>query len=380
MIEGVYYNPTKILFGKKTESLIGNEVVNYSHNILLHYGQGSIKKSGLYDRVMNALESEGIKITELGGVQSNPRASLVYEGIDLCRKKKIDFILAVGGGSVIDSAKAIAIGVPYQGDFFDLFEKKLITNEALKIATIPTVGTGSESSPASIITHTDKKAKIGYSNPVLMPLFTIMNPELTMTLGKYATSCSIVDAITHVTERYFTNTQYVDCTDRIGEGLVQSLIKYALLVHNDPANYDIRAEIMWASKLAHDNVAGFGRKQDWSLHAIAYEIGAIYDFPHGAIMGVLLPYWMNYVGRTNIEKIMQFSKRVFGDDVSPSEVLWKFLERIEMPTSLRGLGIKDKTKFNEIAEWAVRFNPSKTIGNYVRLAPSDIVNILQIAF
>ena len=286
MINGTCYNPTIIYFGKDTDAKVGEEVAKYSHKVLLHYGGQSFKKYGLYDRVTASFKSAGISYIELGGVKSNPDAELVYKGIELCRKHDIDFILAVGGGSVIDSAKAISIGVPWEGDFFDFFEGKQIPQKALKLATVLTIpGSGSESNPGSVITHKEKGVKIPYAHTLMFPVFSILNPEVTYSLTAYHTACGIVDAISHILERYFTNTTYVDCTDRICEGLVKTLMKYGILVQDAMHDYDVRAEIMWACKLAHDNTAGFGRKQDWSSHMIAHEIGAIYDITHGAIMG-----------------------------------------------------------------------------------------------
>jgi alcohol dehydrogenase YqhD (iron-dependent ADH family) len=277
MLNGIYYNPTTIFFGKGMESKVGEEVAKYAKKVLLHYGSGSFKKYGLYDKVVASLSAAGVSYIELGGVKPNPRVDLVYEGIELCRKNDIVFILAVGGGSVIDSAKAISIGVPWQGDFFDFFEGKSTPKKALKVATILTIpGSGSESNAVAVITNEEKELKVACSNSILAPVFSILNPELTYTLNNYYTASGIVDAISHVLERYFTNTTNIDCINRIGEGLIKTLMKYAVLVKNAPANYDVRAEIMWACKLAHDNTAGFGLKQDGSSHKIAHELGVLF--------------------------------------------------------------------------------------------------------
>lgn len=391
MINGIYSNPTTVFFGKGMEARVGEEVAKYSRKVLLHFGGDSFKKYGLYDRVTASLKAAGVSYTELGGVKPNPRASLVYQGIELCRRKSIDFILAVGGGSVIDSAKAISIGAPWQGDFCDFFEGKSAPQKALKIAVILTVpGSGSESSAASVITHEEKGAKLTYYHPMITPVFAILNPEVTYTLPEYYTACGIVDAISHVLERYFTNTTYVDCTDRIGEGLMKTLMKYAVLVKDAPDNYDVRAEIMWACKLAHDNTAGFGRKHDWSSHSMAHELGAVYDVTHGAAMGVVFPAWMKYVYKANTDRSVQFANRVFDIDTNSTDTepaillaidkFKEFLKAIGMPVTLRELGIPDKTRFAEIAKNCVRFMPSGTIGNFVRLPPKDIVNILDIAY
>lgn len=391
MLDGIYYNPTKIFFGQSMETKVGEEVAKYSKKILLHFGGSSFKKHGLYDRVAASLKVAGVEYVELGGVKSNPCVGLVYKGIELCREENIDFILAVGGGSVIDSAKAISIGVPWRGDFFDFYEGKQIPRSALKIATILTIpGTGSESSPSSVITHEEKKTKSVCSNFLMFPTFSILNPEITYTLTDYQTSCGIVDAISHVLERYFTNTDYVDCTDRISGGLIQTLMKYALLVKNEPNNYNVRAEIMWACKLAHDNVAGFGRKQDWASHAIAHAIGAITDIAHGAILSVIFPAWLRYVHRINFNKFIQFAFNIFSikdSSIEDKEAVLlaidkfrEFLKNIGMPLTLRELGIANKTQFDEIARKCVLPMPSGTIGSFVRLSPSDVVKILKIAY
>lgn len=391
MINDVYFNPTTVFFGKGTETRVGEEVVKHARKVLIHFGGESFKKYGLYEKIAASLKSAGVSIVELGGVRPNPRAELVYEGIELCRKNNIDFILAVGGGSVIDSAKAIGMGVPWGGDFFDFYLGKHVPEKSLKVAAVLTIpGSGSETNGVSVITHKGRGEKIAYSNPIMAPVFAIMNPEVTFTLSAYYTACGIVDAISHILERYFTNTTYVDCTDRIGEGLIKTLMKYSFLVKNSPHDYDIRAEIMWACKLAHDNTAGFGRKQDWSSHAIGHELGAIYDFPHGAILGVLFPAWMSYVYKADMARFALFARKIFGidtDSMDDEEAIVlsidkfkDFLRALEMPTNLRELGLHDRTRFPEIAGKCIRSMPSGTIGNFVRLSPGDIGNILEIAY
>jgi len=389
MLNGIYSNPTTIYFGKGMEFKIGEEVAKYSKNTLLHYGRNSFKEYGLYDKVTRSLKDNGIRYIELGGVKPNPGTDLVYRGIRLCREENLDFVVAVGGGSVIDSAKAISAGVLWPGDFYELFDGKTTPQKALKLGTILTIpGSGSESSTGAIITHEEKKLKRALDSPLIAPIFSILNPELTLTVSKYDTSCGVVDAISHVFERYFTNTPFVDCSDRICEALLKTLMKYALLVNDSPFNYDIRAEIMWACKLAHDNTISFGRKQDWATHRIGHEIGALYDVSHGATMAILFPAWMKYTYKANIPRFEQFANRIF--DINPTssaqvilsaiENLTMFLKAIGMPTTLRELGINDKTNFPVMAQKCVKQMPSGTIGNFTRLAPHDIVNILEIAY
>jgi len=390
MLNGTYYSPTTFYFGKGVELKVGVEVKKYADNVLLHYGQDSLKNSVLYDKVKKSLVAEGLKIYELGGVKPNPRADLVYQGIELCRKEGIDFILAVGGGSVIDSAKAISIGVAYGGDFYDFFERKAIPQEALNVGVILTIpGSGSESSPGTVITDLATKRKMVCDNPLLIPVFSMLNPECTVTIPSFYTSCGIVDALSHIFERYFSNTSFVDCSDRICEGLILTLMKYAILVQEEPDSYDIRAEIMWACKLAHDNTPGFGRKQDWACHKIGHEISGIYDAPHGVVMGVVFLAWMQWAYKKNMGKFIQFSERVFAitDNDNPEksveqsiEMFRRFLENLEMPTSLREIGLKDRSHFIEIANNSVQYMQSGTVGNFVRLAPQDIVEVLDLAY
>lgn len=390
MLNGVYYNPTIIHFGKEMELKVGEIVKKHSDKILLHYGESSFKKYGLHDNVTESLQRENVDYIELGGVKPNPETDLIYEGIELCRKEDINFILAVGGGSVIDSAKAISLGVPWSGDFFDFFEGKAVPETALKVGTILTVpGAGSESSTSAVITQKEKQLKVSCDSLLLAPVFSVLNPDLTLTLSQYQTSSGIIDAISHVFERYFSNTTYVDCSDRICEGLVKTLMKYALLVKDDPDNYDIRAEIMWACKLAQDNTAGFGRKQDWSTHRIGHEISAIYDVAHGATLSVVFPSWMKYVYQANIDRFVQLADRIFDINIngidaeqaimSAIENYIHFLKTIGMPTRMSEIGINEKSRFEEIAEKSVMSMPSGTIGNFLRLSPQDIINILNIA-
>lgn len=391
MLNGIYRNPTTVYFGKDVELSIGVEVKKFSNKILLHYGRDSFKKYGLYKKVTNSLKVSGVEFVEVGGVKPNPQANLVYECINICRKKKIDFILAVGGGSVIDSAKAIGIGVPYKGDFFDFFEKKQIPRKSIKVGVILTIpGSGSESSESAVITHQQLKKKYDCSNPVMFPVFAMLNPEITFTVPKYYTSCGIIDAIAHILERYFSNTSYVDCTDRICEGLIKTLMKYAILVDKEPDNYDIRAEIMWACKLAQDNTAGFGRKQDWACHRISHEIAARYNVAHGAILAVIFPAWMKHVYKTNEKLFLQFANRVFdvkAGSMENTQVILlainkfqHFLKTIGMPSTLQELGFINKTEFNDIAQNCVSIMPSGTIGNFTRLSVQDIEIILNSCF
>ncbi|MEN6374039.1 MAG: iron-containing alcohol dehydrogenase [Smithella sp.] len=389
MLNGIYSQPTTFYFGRDSESFAGEAIKKYSGSVLLHYGQSSIKQNGIYNRIKEMLNEAGLDIFELGGVMPNPRVDLVYQGIDICRQHGIKFILAVGGGSVIDSAKAISIGVLYDGDFYDYFKHLSKPEAALPVGVILTLpGSGSESNCSCVITDLVTKNKLVCESSLMFPVFSILNPEFTTTIPRFQTSCSIIDALSHIFERYFSNTGYVDCTDRICEGLMSTLINYAVKVLEEPKNYDIRAEIMWACKLAHDNCAGFGRKQDWGCHKIGHELGAYYDLPHGAIMGVLFLAWFRFVSKVQVAKLAQLGRRVIGIDCTDDhetatkaiDFFEAFLKQIGMPVTLREIGIHDASNFAHIAKGAIRFMQSGTVGNYVRLAPADIVTLLENAY
>ncbi|MBP5305599.1 MAG: iron-containing alcohol dehydrogenase, partial [Lachnospiraceae bacterium] len=278
-----FYSPTYFAFGKDTESMAGDLVKRFGGSkVLIHYGGGSVVRSGLLDRVKKSLENAGIGYVELGGVKPNPRSGLVYEGIDLCKKENVDFILAVGGGSTIDSAKAIAAGVVYDGDFWDFYMGKTI-EKALPVGTILTIAAaGSEGSPDSVITKEEGMFKRGASGDAIRPKFSILNPALTQTLPPYQTAAGITDIMAHLHERYLTNTKDVEVTDRLIEGLLLTMIHEAPRVIADPNNYEARANIMWAGMMAHNNAVGVGRSQDWNSHNIEHELSALYDCAHGA--------------------------------------------------------------------------------------------------
>ena len=296
-----FYAPTYFAFGKDTENDTGKYVKRFGGSrVLLHYGGGSVIRSGLLDRVKKSLDGEGVSYVELGGVKPNPRSGLVYEGINLCRKEKVDFVLAVGGGSTIDSAKAIAAGAVYDGDFWDYYEGKLV-EEALPIGTVITISAaGSEGSPDSVITKEEGMFKRGATGEAFRPKFTIMNPALTQTLPAYQTACGITDIMAHLYERYLTNTEEVEVTDRMIEGLLLTMIHEGPRVIADPDNYQARANIMWAGMMAHNNSCGVGRTQDWTSHNIEHELSALYDCAHGAGLAVVMPAVFTYTLEHNV--------------------------------------------------------------------------------
>ena len=382
-----YKNGTEIIFGKDTENNVGAEVKKYANKILLHFGGGSIKSTGLYDKVINSLKKENIEVIELSGVKPNPRVSLVREGIELCRKNDIDFILAVGGGSVIDSSKAIAAGVNYDGDVWDLFLGTPINHKCLQVATILTIpAAGSETSSGCVITNEDGLYKRSTGHPTLRPVFSILNPELTFTLPKYQPSCGIADMFAHILERYFTNEQYVDLTDRLCEGALKAIINNALRLNINPNDYNARAEIMLSGMVAHNDSLSMGRIGDWATHDIEHELSGIYDIAHGAGLAIIFPAWMKYVYKHDVNRFAQFANRVFDIDINMNnpeetalrgiEALENFFTKIELPTRLSHVNINDE-HIDEMARKLVAH--CDHVGNFVEIRYPEALEILKLA-
>jgi alcohol dehydrogenase YqhD (iron-dependent ADH family) len=348
-----FYSPTYFSFGKGTENESGKLVRRFGGTkVLIHYGGGSVVRSGLLERVEKSLESENIEYVTLGGAKPNPRSGLVYEGIELCRRENIDFVLAVGGGSAIDSAKAIAAGAVYDGDFWDFYCGKPIT-KALPVGTVLTISAaGSEGSPDSVITNENGMLKRGASGDAIRPKFSILNPALTQTLSAYQTACGITDIIAHLYERYLTDTKEVEVTDRLIEALMMTMIKEGRRAIAEPDNYDARANIMWAGMMAHNNSCGVGRNQDWNSHNIEHELSALYDCAHGAGLAVTMPAVFSYCLEHDVMRFAQVANRVWGvpmDFSNPEstarqgiEALRNFLISIGMPKNFEELGAKEQ--------------------------------------
>jgi len=343
MLNFDYQNETKIIFGKNTEEQVGAELAKHTKKVLLHYGGNSAKSSGLFDRVVASLNEAGVEFVELGGVKPNPRAELVYKGIEICQKEDIDFILAIGGGSVIDSAKAIASGVHYDGDFWDLYTKENLAPEKfLKVATVLTIpAAGSEASSSSVITDEKNNAKRAYGHSGLRPVFSILNPELTYTLPDYQTACGLSDMFAHVVERYFTTECHDIYTARLCEATMKSIVELGRKIFKDPNNYELRAEIMLAGMVAHNDWLGLGRGGDWSSHMIEHELSGFYDVAHGAGLSIIVPAWMKHVYKNDIPFFAQFANRVFDIEVNTNNLeetvlagiaeLERFYQDINMP-------------------------------------------------
>lgn len=346
-----FYAPTYFAFGRDAENQAGALVKRFGgHKALLHYGGGSVVRSGLLDRVKASLDAEGIGYVELGGVKPNPRSGLVYQGIELCKKEGVDFVLAIGGGSAIDSSKAIAAGVVYDGDFWDFYEGKSV-EKALPIGTVLTIAAaGSEGSPDSVITKEEGMIKRGASGEAYRPRFSIMNPALTQTLPPYQTACGITDIIAHLYERYLTNTKDVETTDRMIEALILAMVNEGPKVIENPDDYQARANIMWAGMMAHNNSCGVGRSQDWTSHDIEHELSALYDCAHGAGLAVTMPAVFTYTMKHDVNRFAKIAVRVWGcqmDFDHPErtakagiEALRRFLISIGMPKNFAELGAK----------------------------------------
>ena len=383
-----FYSPTYFVFGEDEENNAGKYVKRFGGSkVLIHYGGGSVVRSGLLERVKNSLQEQGIASVELGGVKPNPRSGLVYEGIELCRKENVDFVLAVGGGSTIDSAKAIAAGTVYEGDFWDFYMGKPVT-KALPVGTILTIAAaGSEGSPDSVITKEEGMLKRGASGEAYRPVFSILNPALTQTLPAYQTACGITDIMAHLFERYFTNTRDVEVTDRVIEGLLMTMIHEAPKVIADPNDYQARANIMWAGMIAHNNCCGVGRDQDWASHALEHELSALYDCAHGAGLAVVFPAWMEYTMHHDVMRFAQVASRVWGCpmDFQNPEVTAKagilafrnFLKSIGMPQSITEFGGKEEDVAYLAHTAAYGNGNGGWLGSFVSLSEEDMVNIYQ---
>ena len=385
----MFYSPTCFVFGKDAENQAGALVRRFGGTrVLIHYGGGSAVRSGLIDRVQASLKAEGLPCFLLGGVKPNPRSGLVYEGISLCRKENIDFILAVGGGSSIDSAKAIAAGTVYDGDFWDFYSGKRI-EQALPVGTVLTIAAaGSEGSPDSVITREDGMFKRGASGDAIRPKFSILNPALTQTLPAFQTAAGITDIMAHLYERYLTNTKEVEVTDRLIEALLLTMIHEGPRVIANPDNYEARANIMWAGMMAHNNSCGVGRSQDWNSHNIEHELSALYDCAHGAGLAVTMPAVFAYVMKHDVMRFAQVAVRVWGcqmDFANPESTaregikkLQQFFISIGMPRNFAELGAKEEDIPVLVKSLCRGDGRQGSISGFVTLNEDDCANIYRL--
>lgn len=383
-----FFSPTKYVFGLGVETQAGELTASMvGKRVLIVYGKGSVVKSGLLARVKNSLDEAGVAYCELGGIQPNPTDDRVYEGIGIMRENGLEGLLAVGGGSAIDTAKAIAAGTPYAGDFWDFYCGKRKVETALPVGVVLTIpAAGSEGSGNSVITKLDGLHKISIRTEVaLRPRFALMNPELTFTLPPYQTASGVADMMAHIFERYFTNTPDVEITDRVSEGVLKAIIEEAPKVMADPQNYGARANIMWCGTLAHNGICGTGREEDWASHAMEHEISSVYGVTHGAGLAVILPAWMTFMADHNPGKVAQMARRVFGvenhDDRSAAfegiSALKAFFGSLGLPVSFAELGIENP----DIDLLVVKLHEDKgaTIGGYYPLTAAETAAIYRLA-
>ncbi len=381
-----FYSPTMIKFGQGSISKLNTIVMGKYSRVLLHYGGGSIKKNGVYDETMEELEKAGVKVFELGGVKPNPRLSLVREGIKLVKNNNIDLILAVGGGSVIDSAKAIALGAATEEDIWDYFLGKEKVRAALPVGVVLTIpATGSEASMGTVITNEENSLKLSVNHDILRPIFAIMDPTYTLSLPEDQTFAGVMDILSHIFERYFSNTLNVDFTDYLCEGAIKSVIKNAYSLKKDPNDYNARAEIMIAGTFAHNGLMGLGRQDDWASHLIAHQLSALYDTTHGVSLAIIFPAWMKYVYRENLDIFNKFALNIFNiADSGKSkervalegiEKFQSFLEKIGLPTTLKEANIP-RDEFYRMADLATM---QGSIGALKVLNREDVINIYKLA-
>jgi alcohol dehydrogenase YqhD (iron-dependent ADH family) len=382
-----YYARTKIIFGADTESKAGAEVSQYAKRILLHHSGGHAVKSGLVDRVKASLKDAGVEWVELDGVLPNPRLSLVYRGIEIVKKEKLDFILAIGGGSVIDSAKAIALGAINDGDVWDFFERKKTASRSLPVAAIVTIpAAGSESSNSCVITDERGPFKRGVNNECIRPVFAILNPELTYSLPPYQTACGVADMMAHIMERYFTKEPHVELTDELCEGALRVIIRNARRIFSGgERDYNARAESMWAGSLAHNNICGTGRIGDWASHPIEHEMSALFDIAHGAGLAIIFPAWIKYNIKEDTPRLARFAAKVWGVDGAFYDYeqaalegvfrMQHFFRSIGLPVSFADAGL-DVSRISEMANRVVKFGP---VGNYRKLDAKDVEAIYRLA-
>ena len=392
MRDFVYHAPTEVVFGKQSEEKVAGLVKKYGgHKVLVHYGGKSAQRSGLLDKICGLLRDGGVDFVCLGGVVPNPRLSLVHQGIDLCRQEGVDFILAIGGGSVIDSAKAIACGVPYDGEVWDFYLGKASPKCYLPVACVLTIpAAGSEMSESSVITNEDGDVKLGYSNQMSRPRFAIMNPVRTFTLPPYQTAAGVTDMIMHTMERYFSPEDDMDLTDAIAEALMKSMMENVFKVLADPEDYRARAQIMWGGSLAHNDLTGCGMSGDWATHQLEHELSGMFDVTHGAGLAAMWPSWARYVYKKNVSRFVRFAVNVMGvpqDFTDPEgtalkgiEAMERFYHAIGMPVNIHELIGKEVSEA-EIQEMARKCTRGHKItqGSFKVLGSEDIEAIYRMA-
>jgi butanol dehydrogenase len=384
-----FQSPTSVYFGRGQVKALPQEIRGRFKKILLVTGGGSVKRNGIFDSVVAEIKNLGINYLELSGIMPNPRLKSVYKGIDICKKEGIDLILGIGGGSVIDASKAIAVGALYKGDCWDFFTKKAIPEKALPIGCVLTLAaTGTETNGNAVISKEEDKRKLALCNPILRPVFAILDPVHTYTVDKFNTAAGIVDIMAHVFEQYFSHTQGCDVQDRMAEAILSVCIKYAPIVLQEPNNYVARANIMWAGTIALNGLIGIGKQTDWASHGIEHEISAIYDISHGAGLSVIFPNWMRHVlSDATASKLADYGRNVWS--IGPRNDLMdianqaidktrEFFSSLEMPATLREAGLADKNNFKNMARGVIE--QYRTVGSFKQLSEADIIDILNAAY
>lgn len=388
----VYYTPTEVVFGKGSESKVGSLVKQFGgKKVLLHYGGKSAERSGLLGRVCGALDAECVEYVKLGGVVPNPRLSKVYEGIELCKKEGVDLILAVGGGSVIDSSKAIGLGLAYEGDVWDFFVGKAKAESNVPVGVVLTIpAAGSEMSCGSVITKEDGAEKRSYDDDVLRPKFAVMDPELTYSLPAYQTACGVVDIMMHTMERYFSQEDDMTLTDEVAEAILRTVKDCAYKVMKNPEDYRCRAQIMWAGSLAHNGLTGCGTVGDFASHQLEHELSGLYDVAHGAGLAAIWATWARYVYKENVSRFVRFAVNVMGvtnDFTDPEatalagiEAMERFYRDLSMPTSISELIGREPTdaEIKLMAEKCSR-GGARTVGHFKELDMADMEAIYRLA-
>ena len=391
MKDFIFSYPTKVYFGKGAcKKALDTELKNVGQNIMLAYGGGSIKKNGIYDEIMTLLSLANKKVVEFSGIMSNPTYKKVQEGAKIAKENNVDFILAVGGGSVIDSSKAIGYGVVNGGDVWDFYDRKRTPQSCMPIGCVLTIAAaGSEMSNSSVITKEEGLIKRGCNSDVCRAKFAILNPELTMTLPPYQTSSGCADIMMHTMERYFNQSENMDITDSIAEGLMKTVKKHAVILMTEPDNYESRAEVMWASSLSHNGITGCGTDGgDWATHKMEHELGGMFDCAHGAGLAAIWASWARYVYKANINRWLQYASNVWGLDIDfehPEKTIEtaidmqeQYYASIGMPIGLKELGVKEE----DLAKLALDCSRNKTrsLIGYKPLAYEDILVIYQMAY
>lgn len=382
----IYNTPTKVFFGKDMHLNVGEIVKSYGFKkIMLQYGKSSIKKSGLYDIVMDSLRENAVEVVEMGGVEPNPKVTFVRDAVAVAKSEGVELVLAVGGGSVIDSAKATAIGAAHDCDIWDIMTAKVKPQAALPVGCVLTISAaGSEMSASAVVTNLEENMKRGLGSEFNRPLFAVCNPELTYSVGKYQTACGIVDMMTHTMERYFTVCDPTDLTDRISESLLKSVIAAGKTAMKNPEDYEARATLMWASSLSHNGLTGCGRENGLAVHQLEHALSGKYDhIAHGAGLAVLFPAWARYIYKYNVSRFAQFARRVFdvecADDEQAAlegiEKMAEFFAELGLPSRLSDFGeIESVAKLADLCT----FGGKRTVKSYIPLGENEIEDIFNL--